>query len=187
MEFHVAPLKTKLEPGPTGCAGGVGPVVVLQHHGHLTQEQPFPCAGQQPCSARRISSQSKTCQGGLWGSVSPASHSPQHGALLILEGGGKGPSCRGPQAPLRPLFPAAAPRQLSEQPWRVRGLAGPVNVSIDVTGAFPAFLLPLQETGVRSRDSPAVASPGPLLSPDPRPPWGSPRGCGRGLWLWLWH
>lgn len=36
MGFHIAPLKTRLELGPTGCVGGVGPVVVLQRHGHLT-------------------------------------------------------------------------------------------------------------------------------------------------------
>lgn len=68
MEFHIASIKTKLEPGTTGFWGGFGLVVVLQHHGHTT---PSPVLWLLPgiaislcwvARSRGNSSQSKTCR-----------------------------------------------------------------------------------------------------------------------------
>lgn len=77
MELHIAPVKTKLEPGPAGfwvglvqlwfCSTDPIPCTLA-----TARNNHFPVLG---ASARENSSESKTCQGDLWGSVSLASHS----------------------------------------------------------------------------------------------------------------
>lgn len=172
-EFGVAPVKTKPEPGSHRLQGRG-----WSRHGSASPV-PVPCTAAAPGNnlfpVPGSSHASAGCQRRL------PFQRPTRSFAAPSKAEGRGSSCRSPQPPSRPLFPPRPPpRQLLGAAAAARSLAGPVNVSIDVTGAFPAFLPPLQETGARSRDSPAVAGPAPPPTPAPCRPRGSPRRLQEG-------
>lgn len=180
MNFSVAPVQTTLEPKSHRLCGwgwsrrssaALWLPIPFPGTAAAPGNNLFPAQGSSHVSAGGGFSQ-QTLPGQSIGLASPQCPMWGFAGAVVLQ----------PPATFVALFPPPRPpqRQLLGAAAAVQSLAGPVNVSIDVTGAFPAFLLLLQETGARSRDSPAVASPRPPLFPDPPCPQGSPHWLQNG-------